>query len=736
MNDTISKPNDPTGQLRSVLREVWGYDSFRPLQREAMQAALGGRDSLVVLPTGGGKSLCYQAPAMCLPGTAVVVSPLISLMKDQVDAARACGVPAAFLNSTQLVEERRETMQELRQGGIRLLYVSPERILQLDMLRELGEISVSLIAIDEAHCVSQWGHDFRPQYRELRVLRERFPDISLHAFTATATERVRSDVIEQLSLRDPEVLVGNFDRPNLTYRVERKRHVQRQIQEVLDRHRGESGIIYCITRKEVEQRAEMLASLGYRARPYHAGMPDRERRANQEAFIEDEVDIIVATVAFGMGIDKSNVRFVIHAGMPQSLEHYQQESGRAGRDGLEAECWLFYGGGDFRKWEQIFSDQPPPVRKASLHALRGIADFCEGVVCRHRALVRHFGQDLAEDCKTACDLCLEEHDVVPDALTVGQKILSSVYRQQQRFGAEYTALVLKGSQSQRIIENGHDRLSTYGLLKDESKQTILDWIGQLVQQGFLAKTGEYNVLTITEEGSRLLKGEATPRLLQSQRPDPKEAAPARPRTDPESWEGVDRTLFELLRNERLAAAREKGLPPYMVFSDATLRDLARRRPSNADALLEVYGVGNLKAKNYGERFLERIAAYCQEHDVARDVGPPGASPPPARQPDAEVTASAVQAFPMFEEEASIEEVMQQLDRARSTVVKYLTTFLIERRIEDASPWVPKETIARIEEAVEHVGMQRLKPIFEHLNGEVDYDSIRIALTCRNNRHAT
>lgn len=727
-------PEDRVARLQSVLREVWGYQDFRPLQREAMLSALHGRDSLVVLPTGGGKSLCYQAPAMCLPGTAVVVSPLISLMKDQVDAARDCGVPAAYLNSTQSVEERRDTMQNLHHDRIRLLYVSPERILQPDMLRELGDVRISLFAIDEAHCVSQWGHDFRPHYRELSGLRERFPEVGLHAFTATATERVRGDVIEQLGLREPEVLVGSFDRPNLTYRVERKRGLLGQIREVLERHRGEAGIIYCITRKEVDERTAQLLAMGYRARSYHAGMSDEDRKANQEAFIQDEAEIVVATVAFGMGIDKSNVRFVIHAGMPQSLEHYQQESGRAGRDGLEAECCLFFGGDDFLKWERIFSDQPPAVRKASLASLQGMANFCEAAVCRHRALVQHFGQDLEQDCGKACDLCLGEHEVVPEALVVGQKILSSVYRQQQRFGAEYTAQVLKGSQDKRILDNGHHRLSTYALLKEHPKSAILDWIGQLVQQGFLKKSGEYNVLQITDSGSRLLRGEVAPRLLKSVRSATEEAGSPTKRTDPESWEGVDRELFETLRVERTSAARERGLPPYTVFSDASLRDMARRRPSDVLNFLQVYGVGSRKAEEYSERFLKLIDEHCRQHGLSRDVVSASSA---VRTPSTrdEPSGSATLAFPLFDQGMSVEQVAEAMGRARSTTFGYLGEYLKAKPCANPSPWVAVELAKRIEDAIGHVGAERLKPIFEHLHGEIDYDSIRIVVTCWKNRQS-
>ncbi|MFO0903545.1 MAG: DNA helicase RecQ [Pirellulales bacterium] len=598
--------------LRDALKKYWGYDGFRPLQEEAMRTVLDGRDSIIILPTGGGKSLCYQVPALCRPGLAIVVSPLISLMKDQVDSLRTCGVSAAFLNSSQTAEQRRRVFDDIRDKRLRLLYVAPERLVQPWTLEFLESCNVSLFAIDEAHCISEWGHDFRPEYRELALLKKRFPGIGVHAFTATATPRVRDDIARQLGLENPERLVGSFDRPNLIYRVARREKLLEQVREVLDRHRDDSGIIYCLTRREVDTLHSTLSGLGYRTLPYHAGLSDEERHRHQDAFVGDRVDTIIATVAFGMGIDKSNVRYVVHAGMPKSLENYQQESGRAGRDGLEAECLLLFSGSDVMSWKQRWAadDAQPPV--GALESLDAMAAYCTGAVCRHRALVRYFGQDLDQPACGACDICLGQVDLAPDALIIGQKILSSVMRQQQRFGGEYTALVLRGSQDQRILANGHQKLSTYGLLKHESQRAVRDWIEQLVGQGYMNKVGEYGVLEVTPLGWQLLRGESTPRLLKPVDQD-KEPAERRGKStksvEADAWEGVDRGLFQALKQLRRERADELGVPAYIVFNDATLREMARCRPKTLAEFRKVRGVGDKKTEDFGYEFTKFIAEY-------------------------------------------------------------------------------------------------------------------------------
>ena len=737
-------------RLLSVMREYWGYDSFLPLQERAMTAAVQGRDSLVVLPTGGGKSLCYQVPALCLEGMAVVISPLISLMKDQVDALRACGVPAAFINSTLTPGEKRNVAEDISERRLKLLYVAPERLSLQGLLDLLVSVDVSFFAIDEAHCVSMWGHDFRPHYRQLSVLREQFPGTAIHAYTATATKKVRSDVRRQLGLRDPEVLVGSFDRPNLTYRVERRHSLLGQVTDVLNRHEDESGIIYCITRREVDELCDSLSTAGYSSRPYHAGMTDEDRKDNQESFIEDRCRTIVATIAFGMGIDKSDVRYVIHAGLPKSLENYQQESGRAGRDGLEAECCLFYSGADYKTWEFIIekSEGSGDFKRAQLTSLKRVMDYCDGHLCRHRALVQHFGQDLEADCGEACDLCLGEFEDVEDPLIVSQKILSSVYRQEQKFGADYTAKVLKGSKEQRICDNGHNRLSTHGLFREESRRTILDWIGQLIQQGFLVKEGEYSTLRITKEGWRLLRGEVSPRLLKPAGlldvSSTRESSGTRTNHDPHSWEGVNRDLFEQLRALRTEKAVALGYAPYMVFGDASLRDMARRRPTSWEGFLIVHGVGQKKCDDYATEFISVISRFCNDQNIDSDVDPSPAEgvsntssiQNEGRSMPKSPSRGALMAFDLFDAGKSVEDVAEEMGRARSTTQGYLCEYLQHRQITDPVRWIAPSFIAEVESAIAEVGPSPLKPIKERVCESIDYDTIRIVSTCWINRHSS
>jgi len=629
----------PDRLLEDALHRVWGFSSFRPLQREAMHAILDSRDSVVVLPTGGGKSLCFQAPAL-VPhgpprgghdggrgfgdekiGVAVIVSPLISLMKDQVDGLRVDGVAAAYLNSTLTGDRRDEVLASVRDDRCRLLYVSPERLVgegSQGLRRMLQQSGVRFFAVDEAHCISQWGHDFRPEYRQLGRLREEFPGVSFHAFTATATERVRRDIVVELKLNDPLVLVGSFDRPNLTYRVLRRGNLQRQLLQILARHEHEAGIVYCLSRREVETLATWLVAQGHRAVPYHAGLTDDVRSRHQEAFLDERADIVVATVAFGMGIDRSNVRFVVHTGAPRSLEHYQQESGRAGRDGLPAECVLVYSGADFVRWRQML-EANGELTDSARALLRDIERYAAGTRCRHGALVEYFGEPYARGACGACDWCLKELDLVGDSTIVARKILSCVARVRQGWGIGHVTDVLLGRATEKVVACGHERLSTFGILKNESSGVLRGYIEQLVGEGFLLRDGEpYPVLRLTAPGAGLLRGEGACVLYREVQPTPTKTR-TRGRLRDSIADAGDRAgdLFDVLREVRLRLARERGVPPYVIFHDTTLHDLVQRRPRTLDDLHDVYGVGAKKAADFGEAFLEALRAYA-ERPAAHD----------------------------------------------------------------------------------------------------------------------
>ena len=604
--------------LTDALSRYWGYPELRPLQREAIEANLAGRDSLVVLPTGGGKSLCFQMPVLLGGedrGMGLVVSPLLSLMKDQVDGLVASGVQAAALNSSLSSEERDRVVADLDGGSCRLLYVTPERLVgegSAAFRARLDRWGVRYVAVDEAHCISQWGHEFRPEFRNLGRLRDDFPDVSMHAFTATATERVQVDIVEQLGLRDPARLVGSFDRPNLRYRVVPRRGLKDQILQVVERHADEAGIVYCTSRREVDRLSAWLSDLGHRALPYHAGLEDGVRRQHQEAFLNERIDIMVATVAFGMGIDRSNVRFVIHAGAPRSLEHYQQESGRAGRDGLEAECVLVYSGGDFPKWRQML-EKSGELSDGARALLREMERYAAGTRCRHRVLVEYFGQRYDREGCDACDWCLHELERVDDddAVTVAQKILSAVARLRQGWGVGHVIDVLRGRTTEQVTKRRHHELSTFGLLAEVQIPELRGYVDQLTEQGLLLRTdGAFPVLQLTDAGLSALKGAADVELYRQPRPVARRRKSA---SDAAGWEGVDQGLFEALRACRLEVARERGVPPYVVFHDNTLRAMARWRPSTPEALLDIHGIGKKKADDLGARFLQVIREYCGEH---------------------------------------------------------------------------------------------------------------------------
>lgn len=723
--DTSSTQSTFTDEnILAVVKQYWGFDVLRPHQAQAILAGLEQRDSLVVLPTGGGKSLCYQAPAAIAGRTDVVVSPLISLMKDQVDGLRQCGYPATALNSGMTAAQQRKEEEAIAAGRYRLVFAAPERMVHSTFQRLLERINVRAFAIDEAHCISHWGHDFRPEYRQLALLKDRFPASSVHAYTATATERVRRDIVEQLGLNDPTILVGEFDRPNLVFRVVPRIDVYRQTLDVVRRHKNQAAIVYCISRKDTEEMAEHLRGHGCKAAYYHAGMTPEERRQTQDAFSEERLDIVVATVAFGMGIDRSDVRCVIHAAMPKSIEHYQQEAGRAGRDGLEAECVLFYSAADVMRWDSLIEKSAAEAESAnefiaaSRAMLGEMQRLAGGARCRHRALSEYFGQEYPRENCNACDVCLGEMEEVADATVLAQKILSCVARVEQRFGAGHVADVLLGANTDLIRRCRHEQLSTYGILQEFDKKELTNLVHQLVDESVLVRTpGDRPILQLNEASWQVLRGQRSVRLLK-----PKSGGVKKTQIDKISWEGVDAGLFECLRQLRIGIAQGRGVPAFVIFGDATLREMARRRPGTLAGLAKIPGVGQKKLADLGERFVDQICAHCREHGLSLDETVMDDAP---ARPMGKVNRTMLAAHQLFRDGQSIEAVMAALGRARSTVCEYLAEYIMQAGPGSIESWVDAPTYARVAEAVRAVGAAPLKPIFEKLEGQVPYDTIRL-----------
>jgi ATP-dependent DNA helicase RecQ len=598
----------------------------------------------------------------------------------------------------------------------------------------VSSIGVKTFAIDEAHCISHWGHDFRPEYRQLGRIKDMFPGSTVHAYTATATEQVRSDICAQLGLRDPLLLVGNFDRPNLTYRVLPRVDLEKQVREVIERHAGEAGIIYCLRRRDVDDVNAMLQALGYKSMPYHAGMSNDDRRKAQEAFAEERCDLIVATIAFGMGIDRSNIRFVLHTAVPKSVEHYQQETGRAGRDGLEAECVLLHSGKDFITWRWIMEKSAeenkldPEFLKHALKHLGDIDRYVQSSVCRHRSLVQYFGQSYEGDSCKACDVCLGDVEMVPGSLVIAQKILSCVARVQERFGVNHVIGVLRGEETERIRALKHDQLTTYGLLREQPKPVLRDWIFQLIGQGVLVQEGsDYPILKLNDASWEIMRKQREVSLVQNvRRAKGEKAKPSEAATT--SWEGVHRGLFDALREWRAEQARLAQKPAYIIFSDATLRELARIRPSTLEAMRLVYGIGEAKLSDWGKPVLDLIGSFCLDHSLPTDVAAPPRLVAPAPPKPRVQSASSSLAWSLFRLGTSIEDVMHQTKRSRSTICDYLCDFIRSEKPADVYFWIDQETYDVIAQAARKEGTVRLKPIFIALGEKHDYDKIRLVVT--------
>ncbi len=718
----------PTPKL--ILKNTFGYDSFRPLQDKVIENVLNKRDSLAVMPTGGGKSLCYQIPALIFEGLTVVVSPLIALMKDQVEQMHAVGVPALFLNSTLSPDAYQQNMEYVRRSQTKLLYLAPESLLTPRILELIASVKVDCFTIDEAHCISEWGHDFRPEYRQLVDVRRRFPDAVCLALTATATKRVRADIKTSLGFSASNEFIGSFNRDNLYIEVTPKSDPAIQTANFLKRFKDQSGIIYCFSRKQVDELTETLTRKGHSVRAYHAGLEDEQRHRNQEAFIRDDVQIIVATIAFGMGINKPNVRFVIHYDLPKSIESYYQEIGRAGRDGLPAHCLLLYSYSDVAKLKYFIEQKEGEERRVASKHLDAIVRYAEEqVICRRHPLLTYFGEDYTvQNCKN-CDNCNAEAPILEDITVPAQKFLSCVKRTGERFGAGHVVDVLLGSKKEKVLRFEHDKLSTYGIGLELNQKQWMHLARQLAQQNYLEQEGEFHTLKLSPMAVEALRNR-TPILGQLQ--EVEERAPQKANKAELEY---NHALFAILRARRKELADEAGVPPYVVFSDRTLVEMSAYTPLTPESLLNINGIGQVKARQYGETFLDLIQQYCQKHGI-----PEKQRPSPGKKPSAKSAAKgeangATRRHVVVGEAFNAGENLQQLAErfavTTGTIIDNLLKYSLDgyplgntaelEKLAKSTPLMQKTAFAVFDE----VGTEFLKPVFDHLNGTVNYEELKI-----------
>jgi ATP-dependent DNA helicase RecQ len=709
--------------LLPVLKQYFGFTSFRPLQEEIIRDALAAKDVFALLPTGGGKSLCFQLPALVRPGLTVVISPLIALMKDQVDALQAGGVAATFLNSSLAPDESRARLRGLHQGEFRLLYVAPERLVLSGFLADLQKWKPSLIAVDEAHCISEWGHDFRPEYRQLVQLRDLFPGVPMMALTATATERVRADIVQQLHLREPGIFVASFNRPNLTYRVLPKAGPYEQTLEFIRGRKNESGIVYCQSRKSAESVAERLNADGVKAAPYHAGLEKDARGRNQELFLRDEVRVICATIAFGMGINKPNVRFVIHYDLPKNVEGYYQETGRAGRDGLPSDCLLLFSAGDVVKQSQFIDEKPGPEKQIAREQLQQMVHYAESAECRRASLLEYFGETFPHENCGACDNCLSPRETF-DGTLAAQKFLSCIYRiiEHGRFsvGLNHVVEVLTGADTEKVRNWGHTRLSTYGIGKEHSRP---EWgaIGrELVRLGYVKQNAaKFNVLELTTEGRAALKERKAIRLT-------------KPMKVPERREHVigeitcDEALFERLRALRKRLADERAVPPYIIFSDVALRQMARSYPSDEREFTRISGVGERKLAEFGRIFMGEIAGFLQTNP-RQIFAEESFEPPPPKPRMGDTVRDTLR---MFRAGQSVEAIAGRRNLVTSTIYGHLAMAIEAGEPMDLAQFFNATEQEEIGAAFTKCGYGNLTGVHQTLGGKFDFGALRVFRAAR------
>ncbi len=711
-----------------TLKQYFGHDAFLPGQQDIVEHMLEGRDALILMPTGGGKSLTYQLPALMLPGITIVISPLIALMQDQVDRLQANGIAATFINSTLGSVERSQRERALLNGQLKLVYVAPERLMSesfLTLLEHVHEnVGISLMAVDEAHCVSEWGHDFRPEYRQIGRMRDHFPTVPMQALTATATERVREDILTQLRLRDPHIHIASFNRPNLTYEVRQKSKASYgEMVELLRDMPDAPVIIYCQSRKSVDMVSEALRHDGISALPYHAGMTNEQRAENQSRFIRDDVAVLVATIAFGMGIGKPDVRAVIHYDLPRSLEGYYQESGRAGRDGQSAQCILYYTYSDRIKVEFVIDQKPSEQEQLiARQQLNQVSAYCDSRDCRRRILLGYFGEVWQEENCGNCDNCLRALTPVEmeDRTIDAQKFLSCVGRTEQRFGMTHIIDVLRGANTKRIRDFHHDTLSTYGIGKEYSVEEWKRLGHALVQQGFLDVSAEFSILRLNTRSRDILRKQCT--FAMPLMPKEEKVKAEQETLDPQSAH-----LFYHLRNLRKQIADEQGVPPYVVFSDTALREMAQQRPQTREHFANISGVGSSKLAAYFTTFTEEIASYCELHNIPMEQVPAIAprksavsKPPSIQQPH-----SRLQTLTLYEQGRSIEEIAEERGLAQSTIVNHLAELIEMGESINIVPLIPEGHYQNIVDAIEQLGDGALRPLKDFLGDDYSFDEIRL-----------